>query len=99
MGKDILPHRALRRKLKSWPAEVTIRNQSGSGSVQRLGWADGWLFGARKCSAGGTRPKEVDAMRARRFSKMARSLEASALVLLVLALVSCFCFLMIRRPP
>jgi hypothetical protein len=62
-------------------------NRSGAGSVQGVSWAVDGPFGARRCSAGGTRPKEVDAMRARRFSKVARCLGTSAL--LVLALASC----------
>jgi hypothetical protein len=41
------------------------------------------------CSAGGTRPREVDAMRAIRSAMVAKSLGANALVLLVLALAAC----------
>src|SRR5918995_6552792 len=64
-------------------------NRSGAGSVQGVGRAVDGPFGAGRCSSRGTRPKEVDAMRAIRSATVARSLGASVLVLLVLALASC----------
>src|SRR5687767_7175431 len=42
-----------------------------------------------KLLLGGTRPREVDGMEARRFSTVARSLGSSVLVLLVMVLVAC----------
>src|SRR5919107_29670 len=68
---------------------LTIGNRSGVGSVQGVGWALDGPFGARRCSAESTRPREVDGMEARRSLAVARSLGTSALVLLVLALASC----------